>query len=1553
MIPIHWRYKITEKLGEGGTSTVHRALDLATGGEVALKVAPAELGEILRMEFRRLHRLRHPGLIQAYDFIRTDDQALLSLELLEVGGACPEPGDFETWLRFWSQMASVLGHLHSKGLAHGDIKPENMGRAGDRFKLMDLGFSGRAPAGADKPFVGTPAYASPEALEGWSMAPPGDIYSLGLVLWESAGGALPAPAEKLDPSEAWLEKMPASLPDRAADIVRGMLRYRRLDRIGDGIQLAWAMAMSGFYRNPGLRATMPLAGRCHDLLRAMRAVRGGARRIFIQALPGTGATRFLGELKHLLQIEGHEACLMGQDGRLPPGAASDCWRLYDSETSGAPEAGDNQHGRSIAVIDAATESGQAVVRLTDLGPLSYQRILGGMFPGLPGRDLQRLAGWMHDQVGGHVASFRILLDAIISAGWLGREKQRWKIDWQSVLGLDEAKALDGRWEGTWRRLDDGQKMLLKRTALSGSWSPSSQEEGEAAELGEWLRKERGSYRFIGQAVRGFVLDRCSAEECGKAEDGDRITGKAVQAGPVLKTLARAGQWDAWRKLGLERFRQARDSGDFESVLFYGRMLAGSGRLDDHDLAWVLAETAMSCRALGRYRQGLELLAGFEASLKPDWSLERARIVLQLGAGELGKASDSARQAAERWAKDKTKSLEAGLFEGLAEGMAGGRDKGEPLIAAIESQAAELGLTGLQRQAREFLAMLAHLAGDWNSVVEHAGAGLRLTMGKIPPEGSSNLIGMLGNALVRLNRAAEAEERLAAFLEACENKIPSSDLRSIQAARGEANIRLANWDLAYRCFIEAEQNAGGKDDINLQAFIVSNLAIVLGARNQHRAEAEKHLEAYRLYRESGDLGNALVSLGNYGVKKKALGQSAEAFGILQECLEASRKSGLENVRILASKNLGLAEFEERRWGRALELFQESRKSAEAAGMPLNFEAELFTGLTHVMTGETVLAAKRLDQASKLAKNRPQEIWIEYMKGMIMSYEEKDGLGKALEAVGRMREQGRSREAALMALTAAESAVGQNSENPMGLLAALLEAEAEFGRLGDIGMRDRARLAVVRTARELVAGQGAAAGQGMLDAFYQLAFLLKSGAGPGQVGQAALEQAVKLTEAERGGLFLMDEDGKPELVAGANLDQTTIQDACEFSAKALGQAGREGAEVVSNDAQAEDDFRSRESVRRNAIRSLACLPLQFREGAGGALYLDSRLKPGIFSAGRRQFLKALAAVVGAMLESSRLMEELRQGGEHQAVLRRMIGASAPVAEMKQRIRKAAGAGVNVLIEGETGTGKELAARAVHELSDRRHKPFIALDCGSLPETLLEAELFGYVKGAFTGAYADKPGLFEAADGGTMFLDEITSASLSVQARLLRVIEEGEIRRVGDTRVRKVDVRLICAANKDMEFEMGEGRFKPDLYYRLNEFHIAIPPLRDRGRDILILAEHFKAKHQRRHGKRGLEFSSGAKKAMALYPWPGNIREMENAVQKAVIMAGQGPITEQDLELPAVAMQVQESGDRRKKGVTRQMLSAALRDTGNDTAKAAKKLGVSQRHVQRLIKSFRLAT
>ncbi|MEO2183820.1 MAG: sigma-54 dependent transcriptional regulator [bacterium] len=231
--------------------------------------------------------------------------------------------------------------------------------------------------------------------------------------------------------------------------------------------------------------------------------------------------------------------------------------------------------------------------------------------------------------------------------------------------------------------------------------------------------------------------------------------------------------------------------------------------------------------------------------------------------------------------------------------------------------------------------------------------------------------------------------------------------------------------------------------------------------------------------------------------------------------------------------------------------------------------------------------------------------------------------------------------------------------------------------------------------------------------------------------------------------------------------------------------------------------------------------------------------------------------------------------------MLGECGSIRSLSDQLDKVAPTDTNVLIEGESGTGKELVARKIHQLSNRTDRQMISLNCAAIPDSLIESELFGHKKGAFSGASADRVGLVEAADGTTLFLDEVGELPLSAQAQLLRVLQEGEVRGVGSIANQKVSVRLVSSTHRNLQALVNEGGFRDDLYYRLNVVKLSLPPLRERGDDIAILAEHFLATNAERHGKPRLKFSDAASKCIHCYSWPGNIRELENAVQRAVIL------------------------------------------------------------------------
>jgi two-component system response regulator AtoC len=325
-----------------------------------------------------------------------------------------------------------------------------------------------------------------------------------------------------------------------------------------------------------------------------------------------------------------------------------------------------------------------------------------------------------------------------------------------------------------------------------------------------------------------------------------------------------------------------------------------------------------------------------------------------------------------------------------------------------------------------------------------------------------------------------------------------------------------------------------------------------------------------------------------------------------------------------------------------------------------------------------------------------------------------------------------------------------------------------------------------------------------------------------------------------------------------------------------------------------------------------------------------------------------------ENKALREQVRKESQ----LLEMLGRSATMQKLFKTVEKVAEYKTTVLIGGESGTGKELIARALHKISPRSEAAFVAVNCGAIPESLLESELFGHKRGAFTDASSDKKGLFEEADGGTLFLDEVGELPLALQVKLLRALQESQIRRLGDTKDRTVDVRLIAATVRDLRLEVEESRFREDLYYRLNVLAVTVPPLRERKEDIPMLIEHFLEKNNARLGTRVRGISAGAKKLAMDYHWPGNVRELENTIERAVVLAEGDVIEVEDLperlrEPKDVATIALSTGELSIKKTTRfieeTLIRRALEKTKGNRTAAAKVLEISHRALLYKIKDY----
>jgi Nif-specific regulatory protein len=404
--------------------------------------------------------------------------------------------------------------------------------------------------------------------------------------------------------------------------------------------------------------------------------------------------------------------------------------------------------------------------------------------------------------------------------------------------------------------------------------------------------------------------------------------------------------------------------------------------------------------------------------------------------------------------------------------------------------------------------------------------------------------------------------------------------------------------------------------------------------------------------------------------------------------------------------------------------------------------------------------------------------------------------------------------------------------------------------------------------------------------------------------------------------------------------------------------------------EPTFLDKTGARKNiAEKDLAflCVPVKAGDEVVGALSVDKvSVQDDVTLEGELHFLEAVADLIAQVVVARRSQQEkisalerenleLRKNLEEQGKPGEMVGNSGSMREVYRQIAQVAPSVTTVLIRGETGTGKELVARAIHDKSPVSTGPFVAVNCAALPESLLESELFGHEKGSFTGALAKRIGRFEMADNGTLFLDEVGEMSMSAQGRLLRAIQEKEIQRVGGTNTVRVNVRLVCATNRDLEKDVTEGRFREDLYYRINVFTIALPPLRERGADVLLLADFFAKKYARINKKEIERISTPAIDMLSAYHWPGNVRELENVMERAVLVAPENVVNGHDLP-PTLQMKDPDQQGPRKNDLEsmvaayeKEIITEALKDARGNQSRAAEILGTTKRIIQYKIQNL----
>jgi Nif-specific regulatory protein len=473
---------------------------------------------------------------------------------------------------------------------------------------------------------------------------------------------------------------------------------------------------------------------------------------------------------------------------------------------------------------------------------------------------------------------------------------------------------------------------------------------------------------------------------------------------------------------------------------------------------------------------------------------------------------------------------------------------------------------------------------------------------------------------------------------------------------------------------------------------------------------------------------------------------------------------------------------------------------------------------------------------------------------------------------------------------------------------------------------------------------------------------------------LDLAIENVHAERGVIYLHDEVSgsmRPHSargVAGQQLEHTPLS-------RSVLQEASQGRSIVTLDVGQDPQLAGIKSLIVQKVKSILCVPMKSRGRVVGVVYLDTQKTTQLFGEKERAFIESFASQAAVAIENARLFGEIqaensRLRREVQGRVEGLVGSSPPMQRLAATLSTLSNTDATILLTGESGTGKGVVARAIHSSSRRQKGPFVTVDCGSLPDNLLEAELFGFRRGAFTGAERDRRGLFEEANGGTLFLDEVANMSLALQKRLLRVLQEREIRRLGENEVRRIDVRIVAATNGDLRKLVAQERFREDLFYRLNVVGVELPPLRDRLEDLELLVEHF-LRDAAPAGSSPKRLAPGVLRALASHDWPGNVRELQNAIARLVAVA-QGDIIlpdhlpdhfrdQADVAGPSdAAARAGQSPPRTRfqggspfKTGEQQMIEDALRRFSGDKSKAARFIGWNRQKLYRRMRAYRIPT
>jgi serine/threonine-protein kinase PknK len=1648
-------YRLGALLGRGASGETYAAT--AESGEACVvKLFAAAPGDDASAtgEFRRLAAVAHPSVVRVRDVGRAADRRLYLVTDLVPGPALDsiailvdDSERTKAFTRAARELADALGHLHGRGIVHGDVSPANVRLdASGRAVLIDFGLAGAARAAGSGGARGTLGYAAPEALTG-ARTPSGDLFALGASLFEAWSGTppfgrgLPAAQRMLTGrapalsavrgglGEAW-DLIIARLlaPDARARTSSARELMRELTRatagaatpteIDLGVPFPEGDPLEGL--SVGRESERGALRSAIERLAESRGAAGGAPAaralIAVVGAPGSGRRTLIDDVARevavaiaagvLPGVEVWRGDLEALESRLGVaavrGAETDETRVAERRFADIAEAlerraadrplcvllaegpathafasfwaGAPPSGHVLIVVPAREAVGRPFAEDLRLGPLTLGDV-AELAARATGEAVSETAvARIVAGSGGHAAVAAALVRRLVSAARAGRPGE---------LRIEPGADLDVLLADSLASLPLAARRLVVGLALAGeparaAGATAADEDPHAAARAA----ARAAGWLTGEAPDGLRLP----------SDAHRLAALAALGTPELSDIARA----AAGALPADDPRRA------DALGALGRRA---------EAAEVLRRAGAAASQAGRPADAallLERAAGLQpGALSLDEELE-----LAAGLGVLGRYADAARAADRAAALAGSIAARARVADRRAWLLARRGDLGaaratlEEALAASESDPAadtlRARLGRLLVTTGRFRAALVTLA----PVLERSGQPAGPRDGALALEGA-----ILAHAYEReLPRARALLPAFAASVGVTAGR-QAYLAALVDQLDGDGRAAVDHYRRAYE--LSATQG-----DVHTLAAVALNLGALLadqGVYGEALAATERAVRELGRLGATSELGTALANAANLLVQLGDLAGARRALGRARD--EAARR-GVPVVEALAA-------FVDGDLGR-----REGRGAAAAS--PYRAAAAQFAsvGQRHRSASALLAAADALASAGQLAEaatalDEGARLWRE--AGGDEDAEEvvqvRARLALARNAPGEESAALASRTAALSQAARAEQR--RPSAWRLAVLAARLHDRAAAPDSARAALADARRIfEEVRMATpehhrpglesdpdaRWLTGLGAAAGgdaalaaraagtEARLRRLLRINKRLNSELRLPRLLEMIVDTVIELTDAERGFLLLEDDAGQLVVKVARNIDQRTLEAAeFELSRSIAHRAATGGEPIVTIDATGDERFKAALSVSDLHLRSVLAVPINIKGRAAGTVYVDHRLRQGAFGDDDVRLVLDFAEQAAIAIENARLLAELRRRERQVEALNRrlevelaarreelsgmklelrenrealavrydyrnIVGRTARMLDLFRLLDRLTDTALPVVIQGESGTGKELVARAIHFNGPRKARPFVSENCAAIPETLLESTLFGYSRGAFTGADHDARGLFEVADGGTLFLDEIGEMSPAMQGKLLRVLQQGEFRRVGSERTRKVDVRIVAATNRDLGRMVEEGKFRQDLYFRLNVARIALPALRERREDIPLIVERFLAKHAEadaRPAPKPLEAAALAR--LVAYRWPGNVRELENEITRAHALSGER-ITAADLS-PHVAAAGEgspaaaEDPDSlllkpRVERLERSLIREALGRSGNNQTRAADLLGLSRFGLQKKLKRYRFA-